>query len=51
MFVNEKLLLRHGPVVLQLIAQFVVKCTSACDCAGKETNFVYLRMRVRWVCD
>ena len=22
-----------------IVAQFLVKCTSACDCAGKEANF------------
>ena len=47
----KKLRLRHGSVVLESIAQLVVKCTSACDSAGKEANFVYLRKRVRWARD
>ena len=29
-----------------------MKCTFACDCAGKEANFVYLNTtRVRWARD
>ena len=48
MFVNKKLLLLHGSVVLELIAQFVVTRMSACDCVGKEANFVQLRVRMRW---